>query len=80
MRIHARKLRERLGFSQDTVAHALGVAGSTIHRFETGERDLSSGLLEDLADFYSKELHITVDIRELNRAATAEEAQELGLR
>ncbi|MGB9661248.1 MAG: helix-turn-helix domain-containing protein [Moorellaceae bacterium] len=48
-----RKLREQAGLTQEELAKLLGVERSTISRYESGNRDPSSEMLDRLAKFFN---------------------------
>lgn len=51
-------LRERFGYTQDTLSNYLGVKREMISFYENNERDVPLELLEQLSDLFGVELHV----------------------
>ncbi len=51
-----RRIRKNLGYNQETVADALGIARTTYTEYETKEMDIPFETLEKLSDFFGVEL------------------------
>lgn len=56
-----RQFRERLGFTQASVANYLGVAREQISYYETGARSVSTDHLQKLADLFGIDAYDLLD-------------------
>lgn len=56
-----RQFRERLGFTQSTVADYLGIAREQVSYYETGARPVSTDHLQKLADLFGIDAYDLLD-------------------
>lgn len=70
MTIKLKELRERKGLSMREAAKQLGLAPSTYHNYESGEREPNSEMLIKLANFYGCSIDYMIgnDVRYRNEA------------
>ena len=53
-----KSLREKLGYSQDSIANFLGIKREMVSYYETGKRDIPIDILERLSDIFGVELEV----------------------
>lgn len=59
-----KKLRETARYTQDEVAHALGITRSAYSNYESGEREVPYDIIEKASDFFGCDMAIMFDENE----------------
>lgn len=59
-----KKLREAARYTQDEVAHALGITRSAYSNYESGEREAPYDILEKVSDFFGCDMYVIFEENE----------------
>ncbi len=59
-----KKLREAARYTQDEVAHALGITRSAYSNYESGEREAPYDVLEKVSDLFGCDMYVLFQVNE----------------